>query len=343
MTTTFPGEVTLLSYEVSFKTNTDAKFDVTIGEYTKSTEVAANKAVTGYGEDDLSLPTTSFSFSLSNQTKAVYLYSLSLTLLVPSDVYLDLPEAEDNLTPAKPGKGVVPEANYEAVTPEQYYADIDFEAEKTILTQELAELISNMTRISYGEAGPILIYADESISKPGVLYGFYDGDELAAEENGTWNKEHVWACSQMKKDGVDPRPSSGAKNHATDLHNLRATYQNSNGLHGNKFYDNEDSSIAFFPNIEDNGATNHAFVGDFRGDVARILFYMAFRYNFLSLVEDIENADDVSMGRLSVLLEWNEADPVDEFEKQRISPIYEFQGNRNPFIDHPELADKIYA
>ncbi len=167
MTTTFPGEVTLLSYEVSFKTNTDAKFDVTIGEYTKSTEVAANKAVTGYGEEDLSLSTTSFSFSLSNQTKAVYLYSLSLTLLVPSDVDLDLPEAEDDLTPAKPGEGVAPEANYEAVTPEPYYADIDFEAEKTILTQELAELISNMTKISYGEAGPILIYADESISKPG--------------------------------------------------------------------------------------------------------------------------------------------------------------------------------
>ena len=42
------------------------------------------------------------------------------------------------------------------------------------------------------------------------------------------------------------------------------------------------------------------------------------------------------MGRLSVLLEWNEEDPVDAFEEQWNSRIYEYQGNRNPFIDPPD-------
>lgn len=69
---------------------------------------------------------------------------------------------------------------------------------------------------------------------------------------------------------------------------------------------------------------------------------MALRYDFLKLTEDIENADDLSMGRLSVLLEWNEEDPVDAFEEQRNSRVYEYQGNRNPFIDFPDLAQRLY-
>ena len=146
----------------------------------------------------------------------------------------------------------------------------------------------------------------------------------------------------MKEGGVDPRPDSDTKNHATDLHNFRVSCQNSNGQHGNKFYDVADSDIAFFPNIASDGSSNYAFEGDFRGDVARVCFYMALRYDFLKLTDDIENADDLSMGRLSVLLEWNEEDPVDAFEEQRNSRIYEYQGNRNPLIDFPDLAQGLY-
>ena len=43
------------------------------------------------------------------------------------------------------------------------------------------------------------------------------------------------------------------------------------------------------------------------------------------------------------MLTWNEADPVDEFEMSRNNTIYEFQGNRNPFIDHPEWVSTIYS
>ena len=46
---------------------------------------------------------------------------------------------------------------------------------------------------------------------------------------------------------------------------------------------------------------------------------------------------------LVMICRWDELDPVDEFEIQRNNRIYEYQGNRNPFIDYPELANKIYA
>jgi endonuclease I len=42
------------------------------------------------------------------------------------------------------------------------------------------------------------------------------------------------------------------------------------------------------------------------------------------------------MGLLSTLIAWHQADPPDDAERARNEVIYSFQGNRNPFIDHPE-------
>ena len=73
-----------------------------------------------------------------------------------------------------------------------------------------------------------------------------------------------------------------------------------------------------------------------KGDVARIYFYMLVRYPYLyssfNLVADLD-----------VMLEWNEIDPVDELEIHRNEVVYNYQGNRNPFIDHPESANLIWA
>ena len=71
-----------------------------------------------------------------------------------------------------------------------------------------------------------------------------------------------------------------------------------------------------------------------RGDVARILFYMDIRWGDATVLSD--------MGTLSTLLAWHELDPVDDFERNRNEVIYKYQKNRNPFIDHPELASTIY-
>ncbi|MFA6890165.1 MAG: endonuclease, partial [Bacilli bacterium] len=48
------------------------------------------------------------------------------------------------------------------------------------------------------------------------------------------------------------------------------------------------------------------------------------------------------LGKLSTLLTWNQLDPVDDFERNRNDVIYGYQGNRNPFVDHPEFADMIW-
>ncbi len=92
-----------------------------------------------------------------------------------------------------------------------------------------------------------------------------------------------------------------------------------------------------------------------KGDMARAVLYMAIRYEGgvdptsgqtepdLELTDNraqivITSASPAYMGLLSTLLAWHQADPVDAAERDRNEVIYSFQGNRNPFIDHPEWA-----
>ena len=95
--------------------------------------------------------------------------------------------------------------------------------------------------------------------------------------------------------------------------------------------------------------------GKRKGDMARAVLYMAIRYEGgvdpntgqsepdLELTNDrskivITSASPAYMGLLSTLLAWHAADPPDAAERDRNEVIQSFQGNRNPFIDHPEWA-----
>ena len=55
------------------------------------------------------------------------------------------------------------------------------------------------------------------------------------------------------------------------------------------------------------------------------------------------NNNDPILGKLSSLIQWHYDDPVDDFEINRNEIIYEFQENRNPFIDHPNLVSFIWG
>jgi hypothetical protein len=83
--------------------------------------------------------------------------------------------------------------------------------------------------------------------------------------------------------------------------------------------------------------------------VSRMMFYMATRYEGENEDPDLElvdytgtDTDTPFFGKLSTLMEWNEEDPVDEFERNRNEVVYSYQGNRNPFVDHPDFVNAIY-
>jgi endonuclease I len=56
-----------------------------------------------------------------------------------------------------------------------------------------------------------------------------------------------------------------------------------------------------------------------------------------------KGSKEPNLGKLSTLLEWHKQDPVDNWERRRNDIIFKkYQGNRNPFIDHPEFVEKIW-
>jgi len=67
-----------------------------------------------------------------------------------------------------------------------------------------------------------------------------------------------------------------------------------------------------------------------REDIARSYFYMSHQYK-MGIPDDYEE----------MLREWHLFDPPDEWERDRNSLIEDVQGNRNPFIDYPEMVERM--
>lgn len=86
---------------------------------------------------------------------------------------------------------------------------------------------------------------------------------------------------------------------------------------------------------------------EYKGDFARIYFYMAVCYpNIWQESADAmtsNNAKTLKDWIIPMLLQWHTQDPVCETEIQRNEDIYAIQENRNPFIDYPELAEYIWG
>jgi endonuclease I len=342
----FPASVTVESYAIEVCTASSgvAHCSISFGDYVRTEDLNNQTNLLTIEESGLSSPSSAFRLSLVSEARAIYFNSLAFSVSVPAEV--DFPICGDEIaaSPVTPGQNGIPAISYPLADGNDYYAGIDLNEEGEGLLAELRPLVSTMTKRAYGDAKYMLQYTDENPAKPGYDYGMWDGDDILAtwDSGASWNREHVWCCAQMKLNGIDPRPGESDKNQATDLHNLRVACQMANGFHGDKFFDEENTSTTMYPNIVSGLNGHHAYVGDFRGDVARILFYMSVRYEGLTLDDALDGSDETSMGKLSSLLRWNEEDPVDAFERQRNDRVYEYQGNRNPFIDHPELAGKLW-
>ena len=90
----------------------------------------------------------------------------------------------------------------------------------------------------------------------------------------------------------------------------------------------------------------------FKGDIARSLLYFVTRYESRLQsfdYNDSNNPQDGSKGRsydqwyINLLLKWHQDDPVSPREIARNNYAYTYQGNRNPYIDHPEYVTMIWT
>jgi len=218
----------------------------------------------------------------------------------------------------------------EAVSYDGYYEGAD-----TLVGDNLVSFLNTIINtgfsgVTYGEARYILDETDRDPNNSSNLILVYEGTSVnsAWDSGSTWNREHVWPQSKL---GVSA--NNGTVNIASDLQNLKPADPGENSSRSNDWFGTTSASNSYEPRDE------------VKGDIARILFYMDIMYDDLTLVEfeGNEEANTYEMGDLSTLLEWHLLDPVDEFELNRNNVIYSYQGNRNPFIDHPEFVDKIYS
>ncbi|VXB68939.1 Ribonuclease [Bacillus sp. 349Y] len=212
------------------------------------------------------------------------------------------------------------------------------------LKSELHDIIDDHRELSYSELWDAIAKTDEDPDHPGNVILLYTGrsqdQALHGGDVDDWNREHVWAKSHGN--------FGTARGPGTDLHHLRPADVTVNSSRGNLDFDNGGS-----PHDEADGNFSDEDSweprDEVKGDVARMLFYMAVRYEGdagevdLELNDRVNNGKAPNHGRLSVLLDWHESDPVDDRERRRNEIIYEeYQGNRNPFIDHPEWAEQIW-
>lgn len=227
-------------------------------------------------------------------------------------------------------------------TYEGYYEGLDG-LEGELLKAFLHDLIDDHTVISYGGLRDALQDTDEDPDNPDNIILFYSGVSVKStwDSGATWNREHSW-----------PKSLGGfaSDDAGSDLHHIRATYTSVNSARGNKMYDNGGTLVSKTTDCYTDGDSFEP-RDEVKGDVARMMFYMAVRYegydgannSDLELVDNKTTSTSGILGNLQVLLQWNIDDPVDELEMNRNEAIYGYQHNRNPFIDHPELVELIWG
>ncbi|MGO2012600.1 MAG: endonuclease [Pseudoalteromonas sp.] len=121
-----------------------------------------------------------------------------------------------------------------------------------------------------------------------------------------------------------------------------ATYTSSNG-----------SKLGSAANSLNYSGTVFEPIDEFKGDFARAYFYMATRYeNVISSWQNNTSASNAVLNGSSnqvfenwattMLLQWHNNDPVSQLEIDRNQAAYEHQGNRNPYVDHPEFVEMIW-
>lgn len=205
-----------------------------------------------------------------------------------------------------------------------YYGDIS-----NLYGNELLNSIKNTitkthtTLVDYAYAKTAYKLTDADPLKPGNIITFYSNTSINGTwENGiTWNREHVWPKSLSG--GIYNTLDDRDKNAGTDLHHIRPALTSINSSRGNKAYGTITNEQTFYPGDE------------FIGDTARILFYLSVRYDMS--ITGLKVCNDISL-----LLEWNNTDQVDNLERNRNASVQEIQGNFNPFIDNPWIAERIW-
>ena len=213
---------------------------------------------------------------------------------------------------------------------ETYYNGISSSLTGSSLLTKLQELNSakRRTLISYNSMFSYFSKTDPGTSS-GKVTSFYTGKNCTSV-----TREHIWPYSKLVLNDHTGN-SRGDNDIEKDLQMIRPADSSINEDRGNSFY-----------TMPDGQGYDPGGLGDetYRGEAARIIFYCVVADGNLSLVDrDYDSWQNHTMGKLSDLLRWNIQYSITNREKVRNEAVEGIQGHRNPFVDHPEYACKIWG
>ena len=247
------------------------------------------------------------------------------------------------------GLSVVTAGTYSANEPYtgSYYSSVSGSDSGTALGLKLHNLMmsTHSTYVSYSSLNTTLKSTDSKC--------FYTGQSYSS-----FNREHVWPQAKSKDGSVQLFGESYA---GSDIHHIRAALATYNSYRGSTMFapifgtprtvNFTGGGVVKFGSGNNYGVTEPA--DSMKGDVARIIMYVYTHYGtdfggttssgitgklYITGVIGANSQADC----FKLLRKWNADDPVSAEERSRNETAATKQGNRNPFIDHPSYADRIW-
>lgn len=230
--------------------------------------------------------------------------------------------------------------------PAGYYTQAEGQTGSALLST-LNRIIARHTDLGYDRARDVMFSQVDDLDDDNVVIGVYSGklaegvnDRRTAMDRGHMNAEHTWPQSK------------GAEGAAkADLHHLFPADADVNSRRSS-FPFGEVKSVSWtgpdqggtgevsLLGANDRGATVFEPRNSEKGNVARALMYF---YTCYAINQSSKPSLDNFNVELPVLLKWHAQDPVDEKERARNDAVYQAQGNRNPYVDHPEYVSAVGA
>jgi len=235
------------------------------------------------------------------------------------------------------------------------YADLMTET-GSVLFGTLNQLMGETNKIassrySYGNLRYQYVNVDRDLNDATKIISFYSGQQLSSTWDGgsTWNREHTWPQSKFEGSQTTDGTSIPI---GYDMQSIRPASTSVNSDRGNTAYG--EGGSYYDPNDVAISNSNYSTIssGTYRGDCARVILYDYITYGkngtyynalYLSacktdLLTQIGTNSNSVFESLAILLKWHMQDPPSLTEMTRNDGGEVYQGNRNPFIDYPELA-----
>ncbi len=198
-----------------------------------------------------------------------------------------------------------------------------------------------------------------------TMEDIYSSYPYTASQNGSsanncgqgWNKEHTVPQSYFNE--ASPMVSDAHHVFPTDIrmNSCRSNYpygeNNAAKYCGSYGYGHLGTSTfsGYTGTVFDPGTKEECGGESYRGDLARVYFYMVTRYRTTNFTNGtggtsftyIDGVADLTDYMKNLMLKWHREDPVSEKELKRNNAIYAHQKNRNPFVDYPCLVEYIWG